>query len=81
MSRARHAMHLYTDSKVALREAVTRPSERLSPYEVISKGGNGGDWKDVVAAMHSARQPGWNPVTRPETAREAVKQTEREIER
>jgi hypothetical protein len=30
MPRARRAMHLFTDSKVALRDAVTRPSRRLS---------------------------------------------------
>jgi conjugative relaxase-like TrwC/TraI family protein len=35
MSRARHAMHLYTDSKVALKEAVMRPSARLSPLELL----------------------------------------------
>jgi hypothetical protein len=35
MSRARHAMHLYTDSKAALKEAVKRPSERLSPLELL----------------------------------------------
>jgi len=34
MSRARQAMHLFTDSKAALREAVCRPSDRLSPYEL-----------------------------------------------
>ncbi len=34
MSRARHAMHLYTDSKAALKEAVMRPSERVSPFTV-----------------------------------------------
>ena len=34
MSRARHAMHLFTDSIAALREAVCRPSERLSPSEL-----------------------------------------------
>jgi hypothetical protein len=28
-------MHLFTDSKAALREAVCLPSERLSPYEMI----------------------------------------------
>jgi ATP-dependent exoDNAse (exonuclease V) alpha subunit len=39
MSRARHAMHLYTDSKTALKEAVIRPSERLSPWELLSAGG------------------------------------------
>jgi hypothetical protein len=35
MSRAREAMHLFTDSKAALREAVARPSSRLSPLELI----------------------------------------------
>ena len=35
MSRARYAMHLYTDSKAALKEAVIRPSERLSPFELL----------------------------------------------
>jgi ATP-dependent exoDNAse (exonuclease V) alpha subunit len=39
MSRARALMHLFTDSKLALKEAVMRPSERLSPCEVISKNG------------------------------------------
>lgn len=35
MSRARWAMHLFTDSKVALRDAVTRPSKRLSSWELV----------------------------------------------
>ncbi len=35
MSRALEAMHLFTDSKVALREAVARPSRRLSPLELM----------------------------------------------
>jgi hypothetical protein len=34
MYRARWAMHVFTDSKVALRDAVTRPSKRLSSWEV-----------------------------------------------
>jgi ATP-dependent exoDNAse (exonuclease V) alpha subunit len=34
MSRARWAMHVLTDSKVALRDAITRPSERLSSWEL-----------------------------------------------
>ena len=38
MSRARKSMHLFTDSKVALREAVTRKSTRLSPWELITGG-------------------------------------------
>jgi len=33
MSRARSVMHIFTDSKVALRDAVTRPSKRLSSWE------------------------------------------------
>jgi hypothetical protein len=36
MSRGREALHLFTDSKVALRETVTRPSSRLSPLELIN---------------------------------------------
>src|ERR1700730_14983365 len=35
MSRARWAMHVFTDSKVALRDAVTRPSKRLSSWELL----------------------------------------------
>jgi ATP-dependent exoDNAse (exonuclease V) alpha subunit len=35
MSRARWAMHLFTDSKVALREAVTKPNKRLSSWELL----------------------------------------------
>jgi hypothetical protein len=34
MSRAKWAMHVFTDSKVALRDAVTRPSKRLSSWEL-----------------------------------------------
>jgi hypothetical protein len=29
-------MHVFTDSKVALREAVTRPSKRLSSWELLN---------------------------------------------
>ena len=28
-------MHVFIDSKVALREAVTRPRKRLSPWEIF----------------------------------------------
>ena len=52
MSRARHAMHLYTDSKAALKEAVMRPSERLSPLELLE--GIKSDWVSV-AEMQYAR--------------------------
>jgi hypothetical protein len=51
MSRARKAMHLFTDSKVTLRAAATRKSARLSPWELIA-GGNGD--KEVIAKLVSA---------------------------
>jgi hypothetical protein len=35
MSRARWAMHVFTDSKVALRDAVARSSKRLSSWELF----------------------------------------------
>src|SRR5262249_45269653 len=35
MSRARWAIHLFTDSKVALRGAATRPSKRVSFWELL----------------------------------------------
>jgi conjugative relaxase-like TrwC/TraI family protein len=35
MSRARWAMYVFTDSKLALRDAVTRPSKRLSSWELF----------------------------------------------
>jgi hypothetical protein len=60
-------MHLFTDSKAALKEAVTRPSERLSPYEVISRNNNGPGWRDVVAAIHRAPLLCKNPALRLQT--------------
>jgi hypothetical protein len=36
MSRARQSMHLLTDSKAALREAVAKPSERVSALELMN---------------------------------------------
>jgi hypothetical protein len=46
MSRARREMHLITDSKPALREAVMRTSKRLSPWQVI----NGVDQERIEVA-------------------------------
>src|SRR6202795_2442113 len=37
MSRARRSMHLLTDCKEALREAVCRPSERISALELSAE--------------------------------------------
>jgi hypothetical protein len=31
-------MHLFTDSKVALRDAITKPSVRLSSWELVEGG-------------------------------------------
>jgi hypothetical protein len=54
MSRARKAMHLFTDSKVALREAVTRKSARLSPWELIGGGSDDHTQKELIAKLVSA---------------------------
>ena len=81
MSRARASMHLFTDSKVALKEAVMRPSERFSPYEVISKNDNERDWRDVAAAIHKVRLPGRDAVMRRQTGREPVKKIGEEMQR
>ena len=51
MSRARKAMHLFTDSKVALREAVTRKSARLSPWELIAGGNGEHTQKELIAKL------------------------------
>src|ERR1700736_1466793 len=45
MSRARFAMHVFTDSKVALRDAVSRPSKRLSYWELFDEAGKDGALK------------------------------------
>jgi hypothetical protein len=78
MSRARASMHLFTDSKAALKEAVMRSSERLSPYEFISKNGNGRYLVAFVTAIHRACVPGRNSVTQREAAeRRSSKQKEK----
>ncbi|HTD15910.1 MAG TPA: AAA family ATPase [Chthoniobacterales bacterium] len=47
MSRARESMHLFTDSKIALREAVTRPSSRMSAFELVTD-------QTAIDRLHSA---------------------------
>jgi hypothetical protein len=54
MSRARKAMHLFTDSKVALREAVTRKSARLSPWELIVGPDGNHLQKELIAKLIGA---------------------------
>jgi hypothetical protein len=51
MSRARKSMHLFTDSKVALREAVTRKSATLSPWELIAGGNGNHTQKEQIAKL------------------------------
>jgi hypothetical protein len=54
MSRARFAMHVFTDSKVALRDAVTRPSKRLSSWEVLNVAEKD---RGLKAELHRQREP------------------------
>jgi len=56
MSRARAAMYLFTDSKVALREAVMRPSHRLSPAELIEESKSWGK-NGAVMGVESREKP------------------------
>jgi hypothetical protein len=51
MSRARKAMHIFTDSKVALRKAVTRKSSRLSPWELIAGANSDQTQKELIAKL------------------------------
>jgi hypothetical protein len=59
MSRARWAMHVFTDSKIALRDAVTRPSKRLSSWGLLNLAGKDRALKaelDRQRAKEQARQ-------------------------
>jgi hypothetical protein len=84
MSRARHAMHLYTDSKAALKEAVMRPSERLSPLELLegikSERASVAEMQYARAAAKS-NQPQWQNRSVVCTHQNWNKTTEREPER
>jgi hypothetical protein len=51
MSRARKSMHLFTDSKIALREAVTCKSTRLSPWELIAGGNADHLQKELITSL------------------------------
>jgi hypothetical protein len=56
MSRARWAMHVFTDSKVALRDAVTRPSKRLSSWELLDLAEQGRTLKAELARQQAKAQ-------------------------
>ena len=84
MSRARHAMHLYTDSKVALKEAVMRSSERLSPLELLE--GIKSERTSVAEMRYTGAGAKSNPPHRQNrsyvrTQQDWNKATERELER
>lgn len=52
MSAARAAMYLFADSKIALREAACRPSERLSPWELLK-----GNAREKALVKHAQQSP------------------------
>lgn len=83
MSRARAAMHLFTDSKVALREAVTKPSSRLSPWELIANSTERQREKEIIAQIQSAsrnvRGRGVDPINQRTTDQARAKKLEPEI--
>jgi ATP-dependent exoDNAse (exonuclease V) alpha subunit len=58
MSRARWAMHVFTDSKVALRDAVTRPSKRLSSWEIVNLPEKGRALKAELDKQRAKEQTG-----------------------
>src|SRR6476646_11829630 len=53
MSRARWAMHVFTDSKVALRDAVIRPNKRLSSWELLNLAKQGRPLKAELARQET----------------------------
>ena len=69
MSRAREAMYLFTDSKAALREALTRPSSRLSPLELI------------LDQSHDVRAQGANAYVRSRAMQQMSQQHDKGMER
>jgi hypothetical protein len=79
MSRARKTMHLFTDSKIALREAVTRKSARISPWELTAGGNGDHTQKELIARLTKAGQKTINGYTKAVT--KALPQQEVELER
>jgi hypothetical protein len=53
LSRARWAMHVFTDSKVTLRDAVARPSKRLSSWELLDMAEQEGTLKAELARQRA----------------------------
>jgi hypothetical protein len=58
MSRARWAMHVFTDSKVALRDAFIRPSKRLSSWELLNLAEKGRALKAELDRQRAKEQAG-----------------------
>ena len=65
MSRARPAIHLFTDSKVALREAVTKASSRLSPWELITESIEQQKAKQLLAQIQQANRKAQRRIHQP----------------
>jgi len=59
-------MHVFTDSKIALREAVMRKSARISPWELIAGGNGDHTHKELITRLTKAghRQRGINGYTK-----------------
>lgn len=81
MSRARAAMHLFTDSKVALREAVIKRSSWLSPWELITESIEQQKAKDLFAQIQQASRKAYRGTQQPAMKREAQITPERGQER
>ena len=81
MSRARAAMHLFTDSKVALREAVIKRSSRLSPWELITESIEQQKAKDLFAQIQQASRKAYRGTQQSAMKREAQITPERGQER
>ena len=51
-------MHVFTDNKVALREAITRPSKRLSSWELVKLAGKDRALKSELDRQRAKEQTG-----------------------
>jgi hypothetical protein len=75
MSRARSAMYVFTDSKIALRDAVSRPGKRLSSWELVDGAAKERTFKAELerqrAKAHKEEKEEQMPTMRSATAKRA----------
>jgi hypothetical protein len=76
-----NSFRFYTDSKAALKEAVMRPSERLSPWELLSTRVEDSRPMDLAAEIQQVTKSACKQAPEMGHARESVKADERRIER